>query len=202
MTSSQDSELARSIQRVSDRLCKPLVVGMTLRGGCENDSSSWKGPPMPNLPRVMLRAPLRVVAWMLLLLVGLAASDGRPMVRARIRRHRRSSARLRKLGKGAEDWSRGMPSWVGDRLWLLISFLHAPPELRRDASSVWVILRGFVRDCANCKRLKDQRRASNSRKPRLVGRQPIWFSLAFQLQQRRAANCLSTPGTEPTFPRN
>jgi len=32
---------------------------------------------MPNLPRVMLRAPLRVVAWMLLLLVGLAASDGK-----------------------------------------------------------------------------------------------------------------------------
>ena len=30
---------------------------------------------MPNLPRVMLRAPLRVVAWMLLLLVGLAAPD-------------------------------------------------------------------------------------------------------------------------------
>jgi hypothetical protein len=34
---------------------------------------------MPNLPRVMLRAPLRVVAWMLLLLVGLAASDVAPL---------------------------------------------------------------------------------------------------------------------------
>jgi hypothetical protein len=31
-----------------------------------------KGPPMPNLPRVLLRAPLRVMAWTLLLLVGLA----------------------------------------------------------------------------------------------------------------------------------
>ena len=27
-----------------------------------------------------------------------------------------------------------------------------------------MILRGFVRDCGNCERLKDQRRASNSRK--------------------------------------
>jgi len=34
---------------------------------------------MPNLPRVMLRAPLRVVAWMLLLLVGLAAPDVAPL---------------------------------------------------------------------------------------------------------------------------
>jgi hypothetical protein len=41
--------------------------------------SSSKGPPMPNLPRVMLRAPLRVVAWMLLLLVGLAAPDVAPL---------------------------------------------------------------------------------------------------------------------------
>jgi hypothetical protein len=41
--------------------------------------SSWKGPPMPNLPRVKLRAPLRVVAWMLLLLVGLAAPDVAPL---------------------------------------------------------------------------------------------------------------------------
>ena len=31
-----------------------------------------KGPPMPNLPRVLLRAALRVMAWTLLLLVGLA----------------------------------------------------------------------------------------------------------------------------------
>jgi hypothetical protein len=31
--------------------------------------------PTPNLPRVMLRAPLSVVAWMLLLLVGLATPD-------------------------------------------------------------------------------------------------------------------------------
>ena len=34
---------------------------------------------MPNLPRVILRAPLRVVAWMLLLLVGLAAPDVAPL---------------------------------------------------------------------------------------------------------------------------
>src|SRR5262245_12418857 len=34
---------------------------------------------MSNLPRVMLRAPLRVVAWMLLLLVGLAAPDVAPL---------------------------------------------------------------------------------------------------------------------------
>jgi hypothetical protein len=34
---------------------------------------------MPNLPRVMLRAPHRVVAWMLLLLVGLAAADVAPL---------------------------------------------------------------------------------------------------------------------------
>jgi hypothetical protein len=34
---------------------------------------------MPNLPRVMLRAPLRVVAWMLLVLVGLAAPDVAPL---------------------------------------------------------------------------------------------------------------------------
>ena len=34
---------------------------------------------MPNLPRVMLRAPLRVVAWMLLVLVGLAAPDVAPI---------------------------------------------------------------------------------------------------------------------------
>jgi hypothetical protein len=33
---------------------------------------------MPNLPRVMLRAPLRVVAWTLLLQVGLAAPDVAP----------------------------------------------------------------------------------------------------------------------------
>ena len=38
-----------------------------------------KGPPMPNLPRVMLRAPLRVVAWTLLLQVGLAAPDVAPL---------------------------------------------------------------------------------------------------------------------------
>jgi len=40
---------------------------------------SWKGPPMPNLARVMLRAPLRVVAWTLLLLVRLAAPDVAPL---------------------------------------------------------------------------------------------------------------------------
>jgi len=34
---------------------------------------------MPNLPRVILRAPLRVVAWMFLLLVGLAAPDVAPL---------------------------------------------------------------------------------------------------------------------------
>jgi hypothetical protein len=34
---------------------------------------------MPNLPRVMLRAPLRVVAWTLLLQVGLAAPDVAPL---------------------------------------------------------------------------------------------------------------------------
>jgi hypothetical protein len=34
---------------------------------------------MSNLPRVMLRAPLRVVTWMLLVLVGLAAPDVAPL---------------------------------------------------------------------------------------------------------------------------
>ena len=38
-----------------------------------------KGPPMPNLPRVLLRAPLRVMAWTLLLLVGLATPDVAPL---------------------------------------------------------------------------------------------------------------------------
>ena len=38
---------------------------------------------MPNLPRVMLRDPLRVVAWMLLLLVGLAAPDSGTTCRRR-----------------------------------------------------------------------------------------------------------------------
>jgi hypothetical protein len=42
---------------------------------------------MPNLPRVMLRAPLCVEAWTLLLRVGLAAPDVAPLVGAR-RRHR------------------------------------------------------------------------------------------------------------------
>jgi hypothetical protein len=42
---------------------------------------------MPNLPRVMLRAPLCVEARTLLLRVGLAAPDVAPLVGAR-RRHR------------------------------------------------------------------------------------------------------------------
>jgi hypothetical protein len=36
-----------------------------------------KGPPMPDVPRMTLRSPLRAVAWTLLLLVALAAATAR-----------------------------------------------------------------------------------------------------------------------------
>jgi hypothetical protein len=37
----------------------------------------WKGPPMPDVPRMTLRSPLRAMAWTLLLLVALAAATAR-----------------------------------------------------------------------------------------------------------------------------
>jgi hypothetical protein len=36
-----------------------------------------KGPPMPDVPRMTLRSPLRTVAWTLLLVVALAAATAR-----------------------------------------------------------------------------------------------------------------------------
>ena len=69
---------------------------------------------MPNLPRVMLRAPLRVVAWMLLLLVGLAAPDVAPLA-DRVGSHDQPSRTAKeRLGVKASDeqraWSRAAPA--------------------------------------------------------------------------------------------
>jgi len=61
---------------------------------------------MPNLPRVMLRAPLRVVAWMLLLLVGLAAPDVAPLADGVGSHDQPSRTAKERLGVKASDEQR------------------------------------------------------------------------------------------------
>ena len=69
---------------------------------------------MPNLPRVMLRAPLRVVAWMLLVLVGLAAPDVAPIADGLGSHDQPTRTAKERLGVKASDeqraWSRAAPA--------------------------------------------------------------------------------------------
>ena len=69
---------------------------------------------MPNLPRVMLRAPLRVVAWMLLLLVGLAAPDVAPLTGGVGSHDQPTRTAKERPGVKASDeqraWSRAAPA--------------------------------------------------------------------------------------------
>ena len=61
---------------------------------------------MPNLPRVMLRAPLRVVAWMLLVLVGLAAPDVAPIADGLGSHDPPTGTAKERLGRKASDEQR------------------------------------------------------------------------------------------------